>query len=179
MMSVAFLVPASLATVVFAVGAQNRTDISSKLRASVGLSMLSGVAVATMVYAVPNFLLGLFSAEYAEIAGASLSVLGLSVFPIAIKYHYVSVQRLDNRMFRASFVVLAGCLLELAGAIVGGMYDGLLGLSIGWLFGLSIEALIMAPTVVGYLIPATRSVAVRVSLRAVEAPRDGNSLDCP
>jgi GT2 family glycosyltransferase/O-antigen/teichoic acid export membrane protein len=177
MMSVAFLVPASLATVVFAVGAKSPSDISGKLRASLGLSMLSGVAVATLVHVAPNFLLGLFSSEYAQIAGASLSVLGLSVFPIAIKYHYVSVQRLDNRMFRASLVVAFGCLLELAGAIAGGVYGGLMGLSTGWLLGLSIESVLMAPAVVGHLMASRSQPApVRSSLRVSEPLQDSTPM---
>jgi len=178
MMSVAFLVPASLATVVFAVGAKNPSDISAKLRASLGLSMVSGVAVATMVYLAPNFLLGLFSPTYAQIAGPSLSILGLSVFPIAIKYHYVSIQRLDNRMFRASLLVGFGCLLELAGAIAGGVYGGLLGLSIGWLIGLSIEAVLMGPVVIGYLMAGDlQPAAVRASALVTEPMQVGNSMD--
>lgn len=178
MMSVAFLVPASLATVVYAVGAKNPSDISAKLRASLGLSMVSGVAVATMVYLLPDFLLGLFSPTYAQIAGPSLSVLGLSVFPIAIKYHYVSIQRLDNRMFRASLLVGFGCLLELAGAIAGGVYGGLLGLTIGWLLGLFIEAVLMVPVVLGCLMAdGSRPAAVRANGRVAEPVRAMNTMD--
>jgi GT2 family glycosyltransferase/O-antigen/teichoic acid export membrane protein len=178
MMSVAFLVPASLATVVFAVGAKNPSDISAKLRASLGLSMASGAAVAAMVYVAPDFLLGLFSPAYAQIAGPSLSVLGLSVFPIAMKYHYVSIQRLNNRMFRASLLVGFGCLLELAGAIVGGVYGGLLGLTIGWLLGLSIEAVLMAPAVLGYLMAGgSQPATVPANTLVSESMQVSHSMD--
>jgi Na+-driven multidrug efflux pump len=177
MMSVAYLVPASLATVVFAVGAKDRSASVTKLRASLCLSMLAGVTVATVVIALPNVLLGLFSSTYAEIAAPSLRILALSIFPVAVKYHYQSIQRLDNQMLRASLLAGFGCLLELAGAIVGGSYGGLLGLSIGWLTGLSIEAVLMTPTVLVNLMAARTQPAAIRAVMPFKGQQVGNLVD--
>jgi GT2 family glycosyltransferase/O-antigen/teichoic acid export membrane protein len=151
--NVAFLAPASLATVVYAVGAKDLAALSAKVRVSLGSSLAVGVVVATVCYFGANLILSLFSPLYADIAGASFSLLGLSVFPIAVKYHYVSIQRLRNRMLSASFLVGVGCALELAGAIAGGLHGNLLGLSVGWLIGLSLEAALMAPVVLAIVQP--------------------------
>jgi O-antigen/teichoic acid export membrane protein len=152
-LSVAYLVPASLATVVFAIGAKDPVGLSAKLRVSLGSSLAIGLFVAVTCYFASNFILALFSPLYAELAGRSFSILGLSIFPIAIKFHYLSIQRLRNRMLSASLLVWLGCVLELAGAIVGGTGNGLFGLSVGWLTGLCSEALLMTPVVLGALLP--------------------------
>jgi GT2 family glycosyltransferase/O-antigen/teichoic acid export membrane protein len=177
MMSVAYLVPASLATVVFAVGAKDRSASVTKLRASLCLSMLAGVTVATVVITLPNVLLGLFSPTYAEIAAPSLRILALSIFPVAVKYHYQSIQRLDNQMLRASLLAGFGCLLELAGAIVGGSYGDLLGLSFGWLTGLSIEAVLMTPTVLVHLMGARTQPAAIRAVMPFKGQQVGNLVD--
>jgi O-antigen/teichoic acid export membrane protein len=151
--NVAYLVPASLATVVFTVGAKDPAGLSAKLRMSLGASLACGLGVAIVCFFGSNLILSMFSPAYARVAGLSFSLLGLSIFPIAIKYHYVSIQRLRNRMVSASLLAVLGCALELAGAIVGGLKGDLLGLTLGWLIGLSIEAAVMMPVVLAALPP--------------------------
>ena len=115
--NVAYLVPASLATVMFAVGAKDPQGLSAKIRTSLGTSLAVGLLVAMICYFAADVILAMFSPNYARVAGRSFSLLGLSVLPIAIKYHYVSIQRLRNRMLAASLVVGLGCAIELAGAV--------------------------------------------------------------
>jgi GT2 family glycosyltransferase/O-antigen/teichoic acid export membrane protein len=183
MTTVAYLVPASLATVVFAVGAKSPYGLCAKVRASISTSMAIGVAVAIIFYAAPEFILGLFSQTYAQIGASSLSILGLSIFPVTIKYHYVSIQRLRNRMFSASLLVGFGCVLELAGAIVGGLNGNLFGLTVGWLIGLSAEAVLMTPVVLGCLLPGSTiwlrwPAVVRASAFAPRRLQLRKSEDC-
>jgi GT2 family glycosyltransferase/O-antigen/teichoic acid export membrane protein len=153
-LSVAYLVPASLSTVVFAVGARDPVGLSAKLRVSLGSSLAIGLCVAATCFFASNFILALFSPLYADLAGRSFSILGLSIFPITIKFHYLSIQRLRGRMLSASLLVWLGCVFELAGAVIGGAGNGLFGLSVGWLIGLCSEALLMTPVVLGSLLPA-------------------------
>jgi len=149
----AFLVPASLATVVYSVGAKNPSGLRATLRMSLGISALVGLGVAVVFNAVPGFILGFFSPDYARVGASSLGVLGLSILPITIKYHYASIQRLRRRMLGASALVGVGSVLELGGAIVGGSNGSLDGLTLGWLSGACVEALLMAPAVVACLVP--------------------------
>lgn len=147
LVNVAFLVPVSLATVAYAVGAQDPTKLAPKLRVSLASSLAVGAGVASVFAVGSNLILGAFSPIYAQIAGPSLQLLGFSLIPVSIKYHYVSVQRIRGRMARASVLAALGCALELGGALVGGRAGDLLYLVIGWLTGLSIEATIMFPVV--------------------------------
>ena len=104
-------------------------------------------------YFAADVILAMFSPNYARVAGRSFSLLGLSVLPIAIKYHYVSIQRLRNRMLAASLVVGLGCAIELAGAVIGGANGDLFDLSVGWMIGLCAETALMTPVVLAALLP--------------------------
>ena len=70
-----------------------------------------------------------------------------------MKYHYVAIQRLRGRMGSASLVVGLGCVLEIAGAILGGQGRDLFALSLGWLAGLGVETALMLPVVLRALRP--------------------------
>jgi len=148
LINVAFLAPASLSTIVFASGKEDPAELPERLKTSLASSILIAVLGAISCFVLGRFVLGVFSDLYADLAASSFTVLGFSLFPIAIKYHYVAVQRLFNRMGPASALVGFGCLLELGGAIIGGTQLGLFGLSLGWLIGLTVEALFMVPTLV-------------------------------
>jgi len=91
--------------------------------------------------------LGLFGHIYAEQAVWSLRILALGAFPLIIKNHYVAVLRIQKRMAQAILPILGGSLLELGAAILGAHLGGLSGLSLGWVIGISIEALFMSQTV--------------------------------
>ena len=159
--NVAYLVPASLATVVFAVGAKDPQGLSAKIRASLGTSLAVGLLVAMVCYFAADLILATFSPNYAHVAGRSFSLLGLSILPVAIKYHYVSIQRLRNHMLGASLLVGLGCAIELTGAIVGGANGDLFGLSVGWMIGLCAETALMTPVVLGALLPPAGSAGRR------------------
>ena len=114
--------------------------------------MGAGVGVAIVCLVGAPFVLSLFSPAYVPVASESLQLLGFSVFLIAIKYHYVAVQRVHNQMKTASLLVALGCVMELAGALVGGRHGQLFDLTRGWFIGLGFEVAIMAPVVIRALL---------------------------
>lgn len=159
LINVAFLAPNSLAIMVFAVGAENPSGFAQQLRASLGVSMAIGVVVATICYFGSSFILSLFSPAYVPIANVSFQLLGLSIFPMAIKFHYVAIQRVRHQMGFASLFVALVSVPELTGAIIGGLHGGLLGLTVGWLLGLVGGTLLMTPTIIDALFPRSQTLA--------------------
>ncbi len=159
LINVAFLAPTYLAVMVFAEGSRNPRAFSEQLRASLGVAILIGLVVASVCYFGSYFILSLFSPAYASVAKLSLQLLGLSIFPMAIKLHFVAIQRVRNRMAAASLLVALGGLLEIAGAVLGARHGDLPGLTAGWLLGLVCETLVMAPSVIGVLFPKFRAPA--------------------
>jgi O-antigen/teichoic acid export membrane protein len=89
--------------------------------------------------------LGLFGHLYAEQATSSLRILSFGAFPMMIKHHYGAVYRMQGRMARATLPMIAGGLLELGMAALGGRLGGLPGLSLSWVAW--VEAAFMSRTI--------------------------------
>ena len=144
---VVLLVPASLTTVLFTIGALQPALIAARTRFSLWLSAVASLVAGAGFYVLGDWVLGWFGASYAQTGGPVLKVLGLAVFGVALKHHYIAVQRLNGRMVRAAAVLGVGGILELACAIAGGEWGGLSGFCWGWLCAVYLEALFVAPVV--------------------------------
>ena len=142
-----FAIPYTLTTVLYAAGIGDRATFAHKLRLTLGLAIALGVLSNIVLWAGADMLLGVFGHAYAEQAGGSLRIMGLAVFPLIIKDHFVAVQRVHERIPRAALLAMIGSALELAGAAIGASVDGLVGLSIGLVLALCVEAAFMARTV--------------------------------
>jgi O-antigen/teichoic acid export membrane protein len=108
-----------------------------------------------------DWLLGMFGAAYAREAATPLRLLVCGVFPASIKSHFIAIGRVRGRVRPMAWILSAGALLQIALAIAGGALDGLSGLAEGWLIGMLLEAMVLAPTVVR----ATRGIASAASPR--------------
>ena len=166
LINVALLVPASLTTVLYSSGARDPHLMVFRLRMSLVLSAVLGVASGLGLLFFSSFVLGLFSPAYPLIAGAGLKVLGFGVLGVSVKYHYVALQRFAGRMAGAAGVLAVGAVVEMAAAVIGGRWGGLTGLTEGWVLGVCIEALIMAPAVLAAARPALRRIAPPLSIAA-------------
>jgi len=138
--SFAFVIPSHLATVLYAVGAADPAALAQKMRMTMKLSLLLGVPVAGVLFAVADPLLNLFGAHYAEQADWCLRLLSFGIFPLIIKYHYVALLRVRGQLEGSIALLAAGSLLELALVVAGLKLGELTGLGIGWLIAVSIEA---------------------------------------
>jgi O-antigen/teichoic acid export membrane protein len=94
-----------------------------------------------------NLLLEAFGHTYAGQAAWCLRILSLAVFPIIVKSHYLAVCRVYDRTKYIILPVAIGSSMELGAAALGAHMIGLMGLSLGWLGALVIEALYMSRTV--------------------------------
>jgi len=162
---VVLLVPASLATMLFTIGSLQPATIAARMRFSLWVCALTSLVAGIGFYLLAGWILGSFGRSYAEMGGSVLQVLGLAVFAMALKYHYIAVQRLNGRMLRAAAMLCGGGILELAFAVCGGIWVGLTGFVCGWLCAVYLEAVLVAPTVVR----AVRG-APSADLQAIIAP---------
>lgn len=136
--------PAALATVLYAVGAADPSLLARKIRLTLRLAVAGGVLGAAALLAGANQLLGGFGGAYAEQAGASLRILGLGVFPLIVKDHYVAICRIHGRVARAALLITSLGALEIACAAWGARVGGLAGLCVGWVASMGVGAVIMA-----------------------------------
>lgn len=142
-----FVVPNSLAMVLYTLSATDRRRLGPQLKSVLGLSFVTGLLANVVIMAGAGILLRLFGADYAQEAQGSLRILALGVFPLTVKLSYVTILRVENRVSVAAFAMAGGSILEIAMLALGAYWGGLTGLSMGWLGALMVEALVIAPRV--------------------------------
>ncbi len=146
--SFVYVGPIALATVLYAVGSVDNAMLSQKFRSTLNFSLMIGALACGGLFVIADRVLWMFGSDYAAQAAWCLRILSLAVFPITIKSLYVAVYRIRNRIIMATRLVIVGSALELLLAAAGGIIDGLVGLSIGWVVAVFVEGLIMFPTVI-------------------------------
>jgi hypothetical protein len=67
---------------------------------------------------------------------------------LVIKDHYVAIRRVQGQLHEAARLILVATILEVTGALVGGLMFGVTGLCVGWLLALAVEACATGPMVV-------------------------------
>ena len=141
MIAAATFVPASaLTTVLFHVGVRNTARIKTELRLTIKLSLLLGCMSCLALLFLSDPLLSFFGSAYAREAAACLRILGLAVFPVALRLHFVALSRIHGQVGQAALVVTAGALLELVCGMLGVHYAGLPGLAWAWLLALLLQS---------------------------------------
>ena len=95
------------------------------------------------IFLLADVLMGLFGKAYAEQAANVLRVLCISIFPLIIKDHFVAVYRIQNRAAKPRSIITVGGFIEIVLSIIGASTNGLIGLSIGWVVAIFLEAIYM------------------------------------
>jgi O-antigen/teichoic acid export membrane protein len=142
--NVLFIGPFALATALFAAGARAPGEFAHRTRLTLGLSFGGGLLASLVLIVGADPILRIFSAEYADQAATTLRILSLGVFPLIVKEHYVAICRVRESAARAAPRLLAAGGLEIAAAALGATFGGLIGLSLGWLMALALEAVLMS-----------------------------------
>ncbi len=158
--SFVFIVPVALTTVLYAMVSGQPTSLAHKTRLTLGLASMASVLAACVLLLGTKQVLGLFGHAYAEQASLSLRILAFGSFPIIIKYHYVTICRIQDRIARATLPMIVGCLLELGLAVLGARLGDLPGLSLGWVAAVCVEALFMSRTVYKAVWPRDISTSI-------------------
>lgn len=143
----AFVLPGSLAAMLYAVGADNQDALAQRLRLTLGLSTALTLAAGAILAAGAQPILSIFGPQYARNGTATLIVLALAGIPVMIKNHYVTISRVTRRLRAAVPLVYLGAVLEMLVSYLGGRHAGLVGFASGWLLALMVEACLMLPFV--------------------------------
>ena len=143
-----YIVPTHLATVLFAVASADPQTIARKLRFTLRMSLLIGLPCMCALGLGAHLALSLFGASYARAATVPLWLLVIGYIPTVPKLHYIAVCRASGRIPRAAGVLTVGAIMEVGGAVVGGIYGGLKGLTLALLVVFILEGLVTAPPVI-------------------------------
>ena len=140
------IIPGHLSTALFSLGRGDRDGLARESRRTLWLSAVVAVGSGILFVPLAEPVLRLISMDYVVAAG-SMILLGLTTLPLAVKLHYIAVNRVMGRLNVCGAVITAGGLLELVLAGIGARTAGLVGVSTGYLVALVVEALVLWPTV--------------------------------
>lgn len=121
--------------------ARVRETVRWTLPGALGLSLLLVVGAAVLGGPV----MSVFGETYAADAAHLLALLAPAGLWMVVKDHLVALWRAEERQGRAARLCALGVVLESTGAAVGGVRDGADGLAVGWLIGLTVEAVVFLP----------------------------------
>lgn len=169
-----YVVPSSLAIVLYAAGSAEPAAIAQKLRLTLGLSTAFTLMCSVGLVIVAEPTLRVFGARYAEDATTTLRVLALAAFPLIIRTHFISVSRTSGQVNRATVVFTVGGCLEIVLAAWGGTLAGLDGLATGWSIALCVEAAFMGRPVLRRAAPPSGWLEAARSMGRGVGPARGN-----
>jgi O-antigen/teichoic acid export membrane protein len=155
-----FVIPSALTQTLYAVSAADSSILAQKIRFTLRTSFLGVITGGVVIVFLARFILGFFNASYAFTATGSLRILALAALPVVIRVHYVAIHQIRRQIKQAALVFLTMAILELSFSIGGGIWGGLLGLSIGWVVAMYIEAAFMVSTVYRTAFQASNAPAV-------------------
>jgi O-antigen/teichoic acid export membrane protein len=140
-------VPFMLTVSLYASVASRPDQLREKLRHTVPIGLVVGLAIAVVVVPTAPLVLKVFGGEYASEGATALRLLVLAAVPMVIKDHYVVIRRTQDRMAPAVAVVVVGTVVEMIAAGIAGAMWGMNALCIAWLAVLMIEAVVVFPVV--------------------------------
>lgn len=141
-----FYIPAALTIVLHAMNSAHQSTLAERARTTIGIALITCVTATVVLQFTAAQVLNVFGSSY--VGGVwILRVLVLAAFPIIIKNHYISICRIQDRVKNAMWIIGPGCFLELGLAVLGAHLYSLLGLSLGWIIAVYVEAICMLPTV--------------------------------
>jgi O-antigen/teichoic acid export membrane protein len=153
-----YILPMHLSTALFAVAVGDARALAPRLRMALKVSFLLGGSVAVAIAVLARPVMRSFGPGYGA-ATTALTVLAIAYFPNVLKQCYVAAARVYDRLRKAGAVCGAGAVLELCLTAVGGWYDGLTGVSLGFLAAVTLQAAYYGPHVVRALWPGGRHAA--------------------
>ncbi len=142
------VIPYLLALSLFAETTSDQSLLHRHVRRTLplGLALCWGIVLVAQVAA--PFALRIFGPAYALNGTTALRLLVLVGPAYVIKDHYVAIRRVQGRLNQAAKVMAAATLAEAAGAALGGIYWGVIGLSSGWVIASACEAVVLLPVVI-------------------------------
>ena len=152
-----FIASFALTTVLYAINAGQSAELTRKIRVTLSLALITCVLANCLLQIGATPILSFFGRSYAEHATWPLRILALGAFPVIVKHHFVAVSRIHGNMTRVAVPVALGSLLELGVAALGAHFGGLVGLSLGWVAAVCVEAAFMFPAVYRAAFPAHAS----------------------
>jgi O-antigen/teichoic acid export membrane protein len=136
MVTMLFLIPTHLSTVLFAVASGNPQVLAAKLRFTLAVSLLVGLLGMAFLGLGAHLVLSIFGPDYAREAALPLSLLVIAAMTLA-------------------------AIMEMAAVVLGAKWDGLVGLSVALLGAKCLTGAVLTPAVIRAALTRGRHRRVR------------------
>jgi O-antigen/teichoic acid export membrane protein len=156
MVSMLFIVPTHLSTVLFAVASNNPQALATKLRFTLAVSLLIGIPGIAVLGLGGHLVLSIFGPDYVREAALPLSLLVIAYIPTIPRTHYIAVSRATGKISQAATVMTVAAIMEIAAVVVGAKWNGLVGLSVALLGVKCLTGAVVTPAVLQAALPHGR-----------------------
>jgi O-antigen/teichoic acid export membrane protein len=161
-MTVVVMLSFHFTTALYAANAADPQGLAAKLRFTLRVCLLGGIAGVPLVIVAARPLLHVFGPRYAALAAVPLGVMIVGYFGSVLKNHYIALLRIHDEINKAAVYATVTCALRLGALVAGALAGGLLGVSVALLAVMCAEGL--------YTVPALRR-ALRARDPARTAPQ--------
>jgi len=138
-----FALPYALSVGLFAAAEGDEGEVLRRMRSTLPLGLALSVLANIVMYPLAPYILSIYGEVYAEQGADVLRLLVLAGIAFVVKDHYVALRRVQDRTGHASLVLLGFTFLELGAAWLGAVAGGTVGLCLGWLAVLAVEAVVL------------------------------------
>lgn len=143
MSEICFVLPYSLSIGLFASSDGSTRSTLQQMRVSLPMALgICAIATITAFFGAP-LLMSLFGTTYSEEAATILKLVVVASLGFAVKDHFVALKRVEDRAASAALFFLVFSIVELSVATLGAKLAGLIGLVVGWLIAIGVQATVM------------------------------------
>ena len=142
---VVFTLPYSITVGLFASADGDERAVLQRMRLTLPVSLGISVLANLVLFPLAPFVLRVFGAAYSDEGATILRVMALAGLFFVVKDHFVALRRVQDRTTNATLVMVGFTVAELAAAYVGARTTGgALGLAVGWVCVLAVEAVVLS-----------------------------------
>jgi O-antigen/teichoic acid export membrane protein len=146
-----FALPYAVSIGLFAAARGDESEIVKRMRLTIPFGLAISVAADLVIIPLAGPLLHIFGSTYAAEGTVILQLIVLAGLPFVIKDHFIALRRVQGRTTQALAMTSVFLVLELAGAAIGARVGGVVGLCLGWIAVLVVEAIVLAIPLIGAL----------------------------
>ncbi len=146
-----FALPYAVSIGLFAAARGDESEVVKRMRLTIPFGLAVSAAADLVLFPLAGPLLHIFGPSYASDGTVLLRLIVFAGLPFVVKDHFIALRRVQGRTTQALAVTSIFLVLELTGAAVGANVAGAVGLCVGWLAVLVVEALVLMVPLVAVL----------------------------
>ena len=164
-----FALPFAISVGLFAAARGDEREVLDRMRLTIPVGLAVSLTAILVIFPLAPLVLSLFGSAYSEEGANILRALVLAGLPFVIKDHFVALRRVQGRTTQATLLLVVFTVLELVASAIGAELGGTVGLCLGFVGVLVVEALILSVPLYRGWTQMRRSTAQQSDVPAVHS----------